>query len=82
MQKCSACQGKIPLKPRNEMEVTCRRGDLVTLVGSVHIDRYDKERQKRNYTEVKVEEIHFSGGRKNTASTSNDLTPSGADPLF
>ena len=58
------------------------RGDLVTLVGAVHIDRFVKDGQKRNYTEITVEEIHFSGGRKNTASTSNDLTPSGADPLF
>ena len=61
---------------------------MVTLVGAVHIYRYEKDGQKRSSTEVKVEEIHFSGGKKreNTAPTDNGNdnpyagTPN--DPLF
>ena len=49
-----------------------RKGDMVTLVGSVHINRYEKDGQKRNSTEVKVEEIHFSGGKKNSSQTADD----------
>ena len=46
------------------------KGDMVTLVGAVHIYRYEKDGQKRLSTEVKVEEINFSGGKKreNTAT--------------
>ena len=49
------------------------KGDMVTLVGSVHNNRYEKDGQKRSSTEVKVEELHFSGGKKreNTAPTAN-----------
>ena len=62
--------------------------DMVTLVGSVHNNRYEKDGQKRSSTEVKVEEIHFSGGKKreNTAPTANryDNPYIGTenDPLF
>ena len=41
-----------------------KKGDLITLVGEVHINRYEKDGQKRTATEVKVDEIHFSGKRK------------------
>ncbi|WP_377072008.1 single-stranded DNA-binding protein [Ruminococcus bicirculans (ex Wegman et al. 2014)] len=64
------------------------KGDMVTLVGSVHNNRYEKDDQKRSSTEVKVEEIHFSGGKKreNTAPTANryDNPYIGTenDPLF
>ena len=64
------------------------KGDMVTLVGAVHIYRYEKDGQKRSSTEVKVEEIHFSGGKKreNTAPTANryDNPYIGTenDPLF
>jgi len=63
------------------------KGDMVTLVGSVHINRYEKDGQKRSSTEVKVEEIHFSGGKKreNTAPTDNYENPYAGtenDPLF
>ena len=37
---------------------------MITLVGEVHINRYEKDGEKRSATEVKVEEIHFSGNRK------------------
>ena len=37
---------------------------MITIVGEVHINRYEKDGQKRSATEVKVEEIHFSGGKK------------------
>ena len=65
------------------------KGDMVTLVGSVHNNRYEKDGQKHSSIEVKVEEIHFSGGKKkqeNTAPTDNGNdnpyagTPN--DPLF
>ena len=48
------------------------KGDMVTIFGEVHINRYEKDGQKRNATEVKVEEIHFSGVRKNHAENSDD----------
>lgn len=41
-----------------------KKGDMITLVGEVHINRYEKDGEKRSATEVKVEEIHFSGNRK------------------
>ena len=60
---------------------------MVTLVGAVHINRYEKDGQKRSSTEVKVEEIHFSGGKKreNTAPTDSYENPDAGtenDPLF
>ena len=66
------------------------KGDMVTLVGSVHINRFEKDGQKRTATEVKVEEIHFSGGKKkqdgNSAPTENGYDNpyigSENDPLF
>ena len=61
------------------------KGDMVTLVGSVHNNRYEKDGQKRNSIEVKVEEIHFSGGKKkqeNTAQTDNPYAGTADDPLF
>lgn len=62
------------------------KGDMVTLVGAVHINRYEKDGQKRSSTEVKVEEIHFSGGKKNTAPTvdgyDNPYIGTENDPLF
>lgn len=62
------------------------KGDMVTLVGSVHNNRYEKDGQKRSSIEVKVEEIHFSGGKKreNTAPTENSNPYAGTedDPLF
>ena len=63
------------------------KGDMVTLVGSVHNNRYEKDGQKRSSIEVKVEEIHFSGGKKkqeNTAPTDNGNPYAGTedDPLF
>lgn len=64
-----------------------RKGDMVTLVGSVHNNRYEKEGQKHSSIEVKVEEIHFSGGKKkqeNTVPTGNGNPYAGTedDPLF
>ena len=41
-----------------------KKGDMITIVGEVHINRYEKDGQKRSSTEVKVEEIHFSGNMK------------------
>ena len=68
------------------------KGDMVTLVGAVHINRFEKDgglssaRLKRTATEVKVEEIHFNGGKKNTAPTTDgyDSPYIGTenDPLF
>ena len=60
------------------------KGDIVTLVGSVHNNRYEKDGQKRSSIEVKVEEIHFSGGRKNNAPAENTNPYAGTedDPLF
>lgn len=65
------------------------KDDMVTLVGSVRNNRYEKDGQKRSAIEVKVEEIHFSGGKKkqeNTAPTANryDNPYIGTenDPLF
>ena len=64
------------------------KGDMVTLVGAVHINRYEKDGQKRSSTEVKVEEIHFNGGKKreNTAQNANSYDNPYAgteeEPLF
>ena len=63
---------------------------MVTLVGAVHINRYEKDGQKRSSTEVKVEEIHFNGGKRkqdgNNAPSNNSYTNPYAgtedDPLF
>ena len=47
-----------------------KKDDMITLVGEIHINRYEKDgglsssRLKRSATEVKVEEIYFSGNRK------------------
>ena len=67
-----------------------KKGDMITIVGEVHINRYEKDdrlssaRLKRSSTEVKVEEIHFSGGKKNNAPADNGNPYAGTedDPLF
>ena len=62
------------------------KGDMVTLVGAVRINRYEKDGQKCSSTEVKVEEIHFSGGKKKQTedgyNAEYDTAFSGADTLF
>ena len=63
------------------------KGDTITIVGAVHINRYEKDGQKRSSTEVRVEEIHFSGGKKNNAvitnsDYSNPYIGTENDPLF
>lgn len=62
------------------------KGDMVTLVGAVHINRYEKDGKKCSSTEVKVEEIHFSGGKKKQTedgyNAEYDTAFSGADTLF
>lgn len=55
------------------------KGDIITLVGAVHINHYEKNGEKRNSTEVKVEEIHFTGGKKNN---NNTYAGSAEEPLF
>lgn len=63
------------------------KGDMVMLVGTVHINRYEIDGQKRSSVEIKVEEIHFSGGKKreNITPTDNSENPFEGtvnDPLF
>ena len=58
-----------------------RKGDMITIVGEVHINRYEKDGQKRSATEVKVEEIHFSGNRK-AQPVRTDIPYSDDNPLF
>ena len=58
-----------------------KKGDMITLVGEVHIKRYEKDGQKRSATEVKVEEIHFSGNRK-AQPVCTDMTYSADNPPF
>ena len=56
------------------------------LFRSVHINRYEKDGQKCSSTEIKVEEIHFSGGKKKQNedgyNAEYDTAFSGADTLF
>ena len=60
------------------------KGDMVTLVGSVHNNRYEKDGQKHSSTEVHVEEIHFSGNKKHIAheNSSYNAQYTGEEPLF
>jgi len=63
------------------------KGDMVTLVGSVHNNRYEKDGVKRSSIGVKVEEIHFSGGKKKQENTTptdsaNPYAGTEDDPLF
>jgi len=58
-----------------------RKGDMITIVGEVHINRYEKDGQKRSATDVKVEEIHFSGGKKKSP-VRTDIPYSDDNPPF
>lgn len=61
------------------------KGDMITIVGAVHINRYEKDGVMRSFTEVRVEEIHFSGGKKNNVVTTNSEYENafvGEDTLF
>jgi len=58
-----------------------KKGDMITIVGEVHINRYEKDGQKRSATEVKVEEIHFSGNGK-TQPVRTDILYSSDNPSF
>ena len=62
-----------------------RKGDMITLVGSVHINRYEKNGTMQSYTEVTVDEIHFTGGKKKENEDKNSEfngNYSSPDPLF
>ena len=67
-----------------------KKGDMITIVGEVHINRYEKDdrlssaRLKRSSTEVKVEEIHFSGGKKKSPvrTCPHDIPYSDDNPPF
>ena len=62
-----------------------RKGDMITLVGSVHINRYEKNGTMQSYTEVTVDEIHITGGKKKGNEDKNSELNgnySGPDPLF
>lgn len=62
------------------------KGDTITLVGSLHNNNYETDGIKHYRDEVKVEEIHFTGGKKNTAPTTdgydNPYAGTENDPLF
>ena len=61
------------------------KGDVITLVGSVHIICYEKNGEKKSYTDVKVDEIHITGGKKKDNENKNsefNSNYSGPDPLF
>ena len=62
-----------------------RKGDMITLVGSVHINRYEKNGTMQSYTEVTVDEIHITGGKKKENEDKNSEfngNYSSPDPLF
>ena len=64
-----------------------RKGMKVSIDGKLRFNQWEtKDGQKRSSIEVKVEEIHFSGGKKreNTAPTDNGNPYAGTedDPLF
>ncbi len=62
------------------------KGDMITIVGSLRNSTYEKNGEKRTSTEVRVDEIHFSGGNKrNNAEPTIALTEANytdEDPLF
>ena len=65
------------------------KGDMITLVGSLRNNNYETDGIKHYRDEVKVEEIHFTGGKKkqdgNTAPTDGYMNPYAGtenDPLF
>ncbi len=58
------------------------KGDMVTLVGTVNINRNEKNGHKCSSTNVKVDEIHFSACKKKQTEDEYDSAFSGADTLF
>ena len=66
------------------------KGDMITLVGSLRNNNCETDGIKHYRDEVKVEEIHFTGGKRkqdgNSAPTNNGYTNPYAgtenDPLF
>ena len=50
------------------------KGDMITLVGAVHINRYEKDGVKQSFTEVKVDEIHFSAKKKEIVNSGGNTT--------
>ena len=54
------------------------KGEMITIVGNLRSSSYEKNGEKRTSVEVKVNEIHFTGGRKkpdNTGSQNADTYP-------
>ena len=47
------------------------KGKMVGIVGELHIDQYEKDGQKKNFTKVKVDRLEFLGGKSD-----NNFTPS------
>ena len=59
------------------------KGKLITVVGELNIDQYEKDGEKRSYTKVKVNKLKFLGGAstENKKDFSNDLQEISTDDI-
>ena len=56
------------------------KGDMVTLVGSVHNNRYEKDGQKNLVWELIAERVEFCGGARESAPPAGQPPISGGAP--
>lgn len=52
-----------------------KKGDMIAIVGEMHIDQYEKDGQKRSMPRVKADEWSFCGGKSNSEGGSAPQKP-------
>ena len=50
------------------------KGKAILVEGELNIDNYEKDREKRSFTKVKVDRLEFLAGNNNTENKSNANT--------
>lgn len=61
------------------------KGDMIMFIGTLRNSKYEKNGEKRTATKIRVDEIHFMGGKKKQTEDNNaeyDSAFSEADTLF
>jgi len=51
-----------------------KKGDMISVVGNLRSNSYEKNGEKRTSVEIKVNEVHFTGGKKEDNSV-DDFVP-------
>ncbi|MCC0752630.1 single-stranded DNA-binding protein [Clostridioides sp. ZZV13-5731] len=74
----------IPVEVMGKLAEVCAnnlgKGRLVAIVGSIRVDSYEKEGEKRTYTKVHADRMKFLDYKKENKENEYTFEPQGLDP--